>query len=618
MSDAAQSSAGALLKPSIGSSKHSATSTSRLNSNNSTGNSFSHELTRASDRSEVNRHESVRSADDKIDHSQQGQTDRARRSRNADRTERSGSGTGKPEDTQQNAESSSKKVTSSATKADRAVEETEKSGATAGNPISENTDIAEAPDRSLNAPDANVPESTTTESSSESLLNSEGDVEIELTDVVASASETVDAVLSDSEESASGGDAAKSAVVQLQFDKSSVQNEVAGTWGVRLGTISSETTSPGANGAAGKMAVIPGEQISSAELASRQAQLVGQSVPRQGNTASSVQDANLAANLDSEIETLRVTGSNASTVAGSLVNTAAAGAGSTQQVISSSQQLISPSLESSTASIQGVAEKLATDEDLKAAADLDAKLAVSKSEQQVAQTNLAQAQLQARQQAAQSFINTATNIASGDTAESGTLSADNMFLSSSGGIVTAPVLQRADAGSTQTITAPLNMPILQGDADKAMTGNIRWMINEGVKNAVINVTPSGMGPISVRVGKEKDHIKVSIVALQGSTREALDSMLPRLREQLAAQGHNSVSVDISDGRSGQSDRGYGQQGSAERQAMENQSRSPNGPTDSARDDLISERQEEGVVRTPQELITVDLNGQIRSRYDVYV
>ena len=611
MSDTAQSSAVALLTPSIGSSKHSATTTSRFNSNNSPGNSFSHELARASDRAEVNKHESVRSAGDKIDHSEQGQTDRARRSRNADRTERSHSGTSQREEAQQTAESSSKKETSSATKADRAVDETEKSGATAGNSVSEDTDKAEAPDRAPDAQDASVLETTNTQSSPDTLLVSESNEGIDQSDIVANKSSVIDAVASNSAESAS-----TELSGQLQTANPTDQDNVAGISGG-----SSEITTSGAIGVEGRRAVLPGEQLSPAELASRQAGLVGQSVMRQGNAASSVQDANLTADTADEVDSLRGTGSDASTVAGNLIKTPQAGDSATHQAISP------PSRESRAASIQGVAEKMASDEDLevadlKAAAELDAKLAVRKSEQQVIQTNLAhaqlQAQLQARQQATQAPVNSAINIVAGDIAESGNLSVDNMFLSSSGGIVTAPVLQRADAGSTQTITAPLNMPILQGDAEKAMAGNIRWMVNEGVKNAVIHVTPSGMGPISVRVGKEKDHMKVSIVALQGSTREALDSMLPRLREQLAAQGHDSVSVDISDGRSGQSDRGYGQQGSTERQAMENQSRSSSGPTDSAQEDLMSERPAEGIARSTQELLTVDLNGQVRSRYDVYV
>ena len=617
MSDTAQSSAVALLKTPIGSSKQSVTSTPRFNSETSPGDSFSRELTRATDRAEVKRYESARSESDKVDQGEQGQTDRARRPRNADRTEQSHSGTSQREEAQQSGISSSKESASHATKTDQVVEESGKSGTAADNSESENTEIADAPARAPDAQDASVLESTNTQSSPDTLLVSESNEGIDQSDIVANKSSVIDAVASNSAESAS-----TELSGQLQTANPTDQDNVAGISGA-----SSEITTSGANGVAGRGAVLPGEQLSPAELASRQTGLVGQSVMRQGNAASSVQDANLTADTADDVDSLRGTGSDASTVAANLLKTPQAGDSATQQAINSSQQLSPPSRESRAANIQGVAENMASDEDLevadlKAAAELDAKLAVRKSEQQVIQTNLAhaqlQAQLQARQQATQAPVNSAINIVAGDIAESGNLSVDNMFLSSSGGIVTAPVLQRADAGSTQTITAPLNMPILQGDAEKAMAGNIRWMVNEGVKNAVIHVTPSGMGPISVRVGKEKDHIKVSIVALQGSTREALDSMLPRLREQLAAQGHDSVSVDISDGRTGQSDRGYGQQGSTERQAMEDQSRSSSGPTDSAKEDLMSERPAEGIARSTQELLTVDSNGQVRSRYDAYV
>ena len=563
MSDTAQSSSVALLKPSISSSKHSATSTPSANSDKSQGTLFSRELTRASDRAEFRRDEPAPSEGKKIDHGEQGQTDRVPETRNAHRTEQSGSVTAQSEDAQQSATSSSREANSNskdttphANGAGRPIEQDDNDGIATDNLVAGNDDTAEAPAATLNSIDANVLESTNTERPphASTSLAGEGNVEGELSDVVATSSATVDAIVSDSEESASV-EATGLSADQLQSEKVAVEDKVVEVSSAKSGAVRSETLTAGANGVANKIAVLPGEQISPAELASRQAHLVGQSIPRQGNTASSGQDANLAADPDSEAEALRVTGGNINTVAASTIKIAQAGDGTTQQVISSSQQPTASSLDARTASIPGEAETLASNEDLEAAdlkavAELDAKLAVRKNEQQVIQTNLAQAQLQARQQAAQAVINPATNSAVGDIVESGNLSADNMFLSSSGGIVTAPVLQRADAGSTQTITAPLNMPILQGDAEKAMAGNIRWMVNEGVKNAVIHVTPSGMGPISVRVGKEKDHIKVSIVALQGSTREALDSMLPRLREQLAAQGHDSVSVDISDGRSG--------------------------------------------------------------------
>ncbi|MFK7861384.1 MAG: flagellar hook-length control protein FliK [Granulosicoccus sp.] len=250
------------------------------------------------------------------------------------------------------------------------------------------------------------------------------------------------------------------------------------------------------------------------------------------------------------------------------------------------------------------------------AANLAVLTAAQKSEKHVVRTNQTQA-LQLAQKQAQS-INVATSVISAEPVERAPQSTDNTFLSLQGGIVTAPSVTRSDAGKSQTINAPINMPILQNDADKAMAGNIRWMVNEGVKNAVVNVTPTGMGPISVSIGIEKEQMNVSIVALQGSTREALDSMLPRLREQLAAQGHDSVRVDISDGRADQSDRGYGHQFTEEQNGSEQGDRLSGDRNQNEESDEGTGTQSESVVAGSQGFTTFNESGQIRSRYDVYV
>ncbi|MGQ7848478.1 flagellar hook-length control protein FliK [Granulosicoccus sp. 3-233] len=139
-----------------------------------------------------------------------------------------------------------------------------------------------------------------------------------------------------------------------------------------------------------------------------------------------------------------------------------------------------------------------------------------------------------------------------------TASTDNTFLPVTGGIVTAPVMLRSDAVSATPVSAPFDLPVLVDDADATMASNVKWMVKEGVQNATVTVSPAGMGPISVKVGIEQDQMSVSIVASQHTTREALDAMLPRLREQLAGQGHESVRLDVSDGRGEQSRGGNGQ------------------------------------------------------------
>ena len=261
-------------------------------------------------------------------------------------------------------------------------------------------------------------------------------------------------------------------------------------------------------------------------------------------------------------------------------------------------------------------KKEALEQQMQASRDAQATLSARKADQQLGPINLIEARQLMQQQAQNLSLASAVSVpASADVLSQ---SPDNMFLSTAGGIVTAPVLQRADTASNPIINAPLNLPLLQNDADKAMAGNIRWMSNEGVKNAVVNVTPQGMGPISVTVGIEKEQINVSIVAMQGSTREALDSMLPRLREQLASQGHTSVNVDISDGRPEQSERGYAES------FMSEQGGSGQGAfaqSDDQEPSLVSEPVPSGLNANTgaQQGVSMLLgNGQIASSYDLYV
>lgn len=144
---------------------------------------------------------------------------------------------------------------------------------------------------------------------------------------------------------------------------------------------------------------------------------------------------------------------------------------------------------------------------------------------------------------------------------------DQNLTATTGGINTAPIPGRIDLANPQNVTAPvpapLNVPLLSSSASEVLSGNIRWMVGEGIQNATISVTPSGMGPITVQIGVEKDQMSISIVATQSSTREALEAAIPRLREQLGTQGLESVRVDVSDGRSDQSKSNTG----TDRQAM---------------------------------------------------
>ncbi|MGK0281779.1 MAG: flagellar hook-length control protein FliK [Patiriisocius sp.] len=220
---------------------------------------------------------------------------------------------------------------------------------------------------------------------------------------------------------------------------------------------------------------------------------------------------------------------------------------------------------------------------------------------------------------------------------SGSTTLDQMLTASTSGIVTAPNYGRFDLTSPQSVTtpvpAPLNVLLLSSNASEALSGNIRWMVGEGIQNATVSVTPSGMGPITVQIGVEKDQMSISIIATQAGTREALEAAVPRLREQLGTQGLESVRVDVSDGRSDQSKSNTG----SDRQAMggntdnsQNQSaENTNNESSSARfgnnndpdsgERVLSDTERELLSRL-QELSTDSSVGQstIRHGYDLYV
>ena len=111
-----------------------------------------------------------------------------------------------------------------------------------------------------------------------------------------------------------------------------------------------------------------------------------------------------------------------------------------------------------------------------------------------------------------------------------------------------PFATRLESTSPSVPIAPRGVPLDGGgDAAEALAAGVRWTAGEGRGHAWINVTPAGLGPIAIRVAVEGDQVSVSIAASQVGAREALEPMLPRLREQLAADGHRSVDVDLSGG-----------------------------------------------------------------------
>ena len=136
-------------------------------------------------------------------------------------------------------------------------------------------------------------------------------------------------------------------------------------------------------------------------------------------------------------------------------------------------------------------------------------------------------------------------------------SAVESLVSSSGGqllpaasplVSTLAQLVTGESAGSGMSTAPSTVPLLGAQPQQALAENVRWMVNQKLGAAEINLSPAGMGPVSIKLDLDQESLNVSIVAPHGVTREALETLLPRLREQLQAQGHDQVDVTVSDRR----------------------------------------------------------------------
>jgi len=98
----------------------------------------------------------------------------------------------------------------------------------------------------------------------------------------------------------------------------------------------------------------------------------------------------------------------------------------------------------------------------------------------------------------------------------------------------------------------LNTPVAQPEWADGIGERVVWLTQNDLNNAQIRLNPAHLGPIDVQVNVTDDRASVSLVAQHATTREALESAAPRLREMLSAQGFTNVNVDISNQSTGHS------------------------------------------------------------------
>jgi flagellar hook-length control protein FliK len=99
------------------------------------------------------------------------------------------------------------------------------------------------------------------------------------------------------------------------------------------------------------------------------------------------------------------------------------------------------------------------------------------------------------------------------------------------------------AGQSFSIGHPVRSP----QWGQALGQKVTYMANNKIQEAKITLNPEKLGPIQVKLSLDKDqHAHVSMVTQHGTTRDAIENAMPRLKEMLEAAGIGFGSFDVRD------------------------------------------------------------------------
>jgi flagellar hook-length control protein FliK len=124
--------------------------------------------------------------------------------------------------------------------------------------------------------------------------------------------------------------------------------------------------------------------------------------------------------------------------------------------------------------------------------------------------------------------------------------------------VAAQWLAGDTAGARSSGAEPrLEAPVGTAQFTQQLADHVGGMVDRNLGALTLQVNPSQLGPIELRVSVDGSRAQISLSAHSAMTCDALQSSAVRLREMLGAQGFAQVSVDVSQ-RSFQERGGQGQ------------------------------------------------------------
>lgn len=120
---------------------------------------------------------------------------------------------------------------------------------------------------------------------------------------------------------------------------------------------------------------------------------------------------------------------------------------------------------------------------------------------------------------------------------------DTSVLSPAQALVATPGTQ-SPAPQVLPQGAAVDVPVGRPGWGESVGQRVVWLVKQDLQAAEIQLNPRELGPVEVRIRLEGDQVHVSLGAVHGATREALEQALPRLREMFAEAGLNLASADV--------------------------------------------------------------------------
>jgi flagellar hook-length control protein FliK len=90
----------------------------------------------------------------------------------------------------------------------------------------------------------------------------------------------------------------------------------------------------------------------------------------------------------------------------------------------------------------------------------------------------------------------------------------------------------------------IGVPVGAPDWDRQLGERVQVLVDQGLTNAQLKLSPAHLGPLEVRISLQADQASVWFGTHSHATREALEAAAPRLKEMLGAQGFAQVGVSV--------------------------------------------------------------------------